>query len=299
MRVSERVCEREREWVREWVTYFCVCSTDGAAWIYFFLSLSLPECVTLWLRIIPVHVRERERGKKKEEKKKPRKIQFAWTGIWAHGLCLQSRACYPLGNGALPKFIAKDAASDKDKDCNFGFFSDSNLSPGVNFMSKKFGAKLTPCRISPSFHLEDRIHLTPNSNSWDWPRVSHFCLTSLTGSQSCTLFHTQSLSLTHTHMLSFSNTFLHFFSGNIQKKKKQKDDGHFREKTLGSTYLAPVVKCYGSVAYKRLRKTCSCLFMMWLIKPGRQPTLKDARVKMLIAVRSQYLFEPTVSLWSL
>ena len=39
----------------------------------FFLSLSLPECVTLWSRIIPMHVRERERGKKKEEEKSPRK----------------------------------------------------------------------------------------------------------------------------------------------------------------------------------------------------------------------------------
>ena len=48
-------------------TDFCVRRTDGAAWIYFFLSLSLPERVTLWSRIIPVHVRERERGEKKEE----------------------------------------------------------------------------------------------------------------------------------------------------------------------------------------------------------------------------------------
>jgi len=46
----------------------------------FFLSLSLPERVTLWSRIIPVHVRERERGKKKEEKS-PEKNHFAMTGI--------------------------------------------------------------------------------------------------------------------------------------------------------------------------------------------------------------------------
>ena len=29
--------------------------------LFFFLSLSLPERVTLWSRIIPAHVRERER----------------------------------------------------------------------------------------------------------------------------------------------------------------------------------------------------------------------------------------------
>ena len=52
-------------------TYFCVRPTDGAARIYFFLSLSLPERVTLWLRIIPVHIGDR--GKKREEEKKPRK----------------------------------------------------------------------------------------------------------------------------------------------------------------------------------------------------------------------------------
>ena len=48
---------------------------------YFFpLFLSLPEHVTLWLRIIPVHVRER--GKKKEEEEKsPEKNHFAVTGI--------------------------------------------------------------------------------------------------------------------------------------------------------------------------------------------------------------------------
>ena len=47
-------------------------------WDLFFLSLSLPDRVTLWLRIIPVHVRER--GKKKEEKS-PEKYHFAVTGI--------------------------------------------------------------------------------------------------------------------------------------------------------------------------------------------------------------------------
>ena len=57
----------------------------------FFLSLSLPERVPLWSRIIPVNVRERERGKmKEEEEKSPEKNHFALTGIWTHGLCLQS-----------------------------------------------------------------------------------------------------------------------------------------------------------------------------------------------------------------
>ena len=51
-------------------TNFCVRHADGAARIYFFLSLSLPECVTLWSRIIPVHVRVREERRKKEEKEK-------------------------------------------------------------------------------------------------------------------------------------------------------------------------------------------------------------------------------------
>ena len=53
--------------------YFCVRHTDGAARIYFFLPLSLPKHVTLWSRIIPVHVREREVRRKKKKKKKPRK----------------------------------------------------------------------------------------------------------------------------------------------------------------------------------------------------------------------------------
>ena len=35
--------------------------------------------------------------KKKEEEKSPEKNHFAVTGIWTLGLCLQSRACYPLG----------------------------------------------------------------------------------------------------------------------------------------------------------------------------------------------------------
>ena len=34
----------------------------------FFLSLSLPECVTLWSMIIPVHVRQREVRRKKKKK---------------------------------------------------------------------------------------------------------------------------------------------------------------------------------------------------------------------------------------
>ena len=54
-------------------SYFCVRLTDGAARILFFLSLSLPERVTLWLRIIPMHVREREERRKKEEEKSPEK----------------------------------------------------------------------------------------------------------------------------------------------------------------------------------------------------------------------------------
>ena len=40
--------------------------------LIFFLSLFLPERVTIWSRIIPVHVREREERRKKEEEKKPR-----------------------------------------------------------------------------------------------------------------------------------------------------------------------------------------------------------------------------------
>jgi len=44
--------------------------------------LSLPERVALWLRIIPVHVRERERGKKKEEEEKsPEKTLFPTTKV--------------------------------------------------------------------------------------------------------------------------------------------------------------------------------------------------------------------------
>ena len=59
-------------------TYFCVRHTDGAARIYFFLSVSLPERITLWSRIIPMHVKER--GKKKEEEEKsPEKYHFAMT----------------------------------------------------------------------------------------------------------------------------------------------------------------------------------------------------------------------------
>ena len=71
-------------------TYICVCRTDGAARIYFILSLSLPERITLWSRIIPVRVRERERGKKKERRrrKKPRKNHIAVTVIWTHGWTL-------------------------------------------------------------------------------------------------------------------------------------------------------------------------------------------------------------------
>ena len=65
--------------------------------------LSLPERVTLWSRIIPLHVREREvRRKKKEEEESPEKNHFAVTGIWTHGLSLQSQACYLLGHSALP-----------------------------------------------------------------------------------------------------------------------------------------------------------------------------------------------------
>ena len=54
-------------------TYVCVRRTDGAARIYFFLSLSLLERVTLWPRIIPVHVREREREVRRKKKKKAQK----------------------------------------------------------------------------------------------------------------------------------------------------------------------------------------------------------------------------------
>ena len=78
-------------------TYFCVRSTDGPARIYFFLSLTLLERVTLWLRIIPVHVRERGKKKEEEEEKSPEKTTLPWPGFE-----LQSRACYPLGHGALP-----------------------------------------------------------------------------------------------------------------------------------------------------------------------------------------------------
>ena len=64
-------------------TYFCVRRTDGAARIYFFLSLSVPERVTLWSRIFHVHVRERERGKKKEEEeeKSPEKTTSPGRGF--------------------------------------------------------------------------------------------------------------------------------------------------------------------------------------------------------------------------
>ena len=48
------------------------------------------------------HGGERRRKKKKEEEKSPEKNHFTVTGIWTHGLCLQSQACYPLGHGALP-----------------------------------------------------------------------------------------------------------------------------------------------------------------------------------------------------
>ena len=62
-------------------TYICVRLTDGAARILFVLSLSLPERVTLWSRIIPVHVREREREVRRKKKKKAQKKHFAVTGI--------------------------------------------------------------------------------------------------------------------------------------------------------------------------------------------------------------------------
>ena len=43
---------------------------------FIFLSLSLPEHVTLWSRIIPVHVRERERYEERRRRKKPTKNHF-------------------------------------------------------------------------------------------------------------------------------------------------------------------------------------------------------------------------------
>ena len=46
---------------------------------------------------------EREREEERRRRKKPIKNHFAITWIWTHGLCLQSRAWYPLGHGALPK----------------------------------------------------------------------------------------------------------------------------------------------------------------------------------------------------
>ena len=58
--------------------------------------------------------RERERGKEKERRRKsPEKNHFAETWIGTHGLCLQSRACYPLGHGALPLIDTKNYTPKK------------------------------------------------------------------------------------------------------------------------------------------------------------------------------------------
>ena len=55
-------------------------------------------------------VRERSHMVGKEEegrRKKQEKNHFTVTGIRTHGLCLQSRVCYPLGHGALPKGLVE------------------------------------------------------------------------------------------------------------------------------------------------------------------------------------------------
>ena len=67
-------------------TYLCIRRTDGATRMFYFLSLSLPERVTLWSRIIPVHVTEREerrrkKKKKEEEEKSPEKTTLSWPGF--------------------------------------------------------------------------------------------------------------------------------------------------------------------------------------------------------------------------
>ena len=71
------------------------------------LFLPPPYSRKTWIHWPTGIVRERSHMVGKEEegrRKKPRKNHFAVTGIWTHGLCHQSRACYRLGHGALPTF---------------------------------------------------------------------------------------------------------------------------------------------------------------------------------------------------
>ena len=91
-------------------TYFWV-SPPQMALLGFFHSNSLfaspVHSRKTWIHRPTGIVREREvtwwGKKKKEEEKSPEKNHFAMTGIWTHGLCIQSQACYPLGHGALPQ----------------------------------------------------------------------------------------------------------------------------------------------------------------------------------------------------
>jgi len=61
-------------------SYFCVRLTDGAASIFFFLSLSLLELVTFWSRIIPFQS-ERKREVRSKKKKKSQKNTSLWPGF--------------------------------------------------------------------------------------------------------------------------------------------------------------------------------------------------------------------------
>ena len=88
-------------------TYFCIRRTDGAARIYFFLSLSLQQRVTLWSRIILVHVREREERRKKEEKEKSPEKPLRHDQDLNPRTRLHSWVCYPLSHGALPNWLLK------------------------------------------------------------------------------------------------------------------------------------------------------------------------------------------------
>ena len=81
-----------------------------------FSLLSPLEQVTLWLRIIPV---QPERVSEGRRNRKPRKNHITMTRILTHNLCIQSRACYPLGYSDLPNkyIILRGQKSPSQKSC--------------------------------------------------------------------------------------------------------------------------------------------------------------------------------------
>ena len=105
---------------------------------------------------------QRERGKKKEEEeeKKPRKNHFAMTGIWTHGLCLQSRACYPLDHSAL-KFLPT---------CRFGpavHLFPTELKINVSWLLWKSAVKpITSKNEVASIGIRQLPHVPAVTGSW-------------------------------------------------------------------------------------------------------------------------------------